>query len=196
MTGDISEHLLIFIYGPGGNGKTVFVNTIGGILGNYHTAAPNGDIHKKPAASDIRPTLPGYAEHGWSQVRKPTKGERGPKRVSKHITGGDPISARFMRQDFFTYSPRIRCSSSAIINRSCATLLMPCDVGWPWSRFLTSRKWWTRSWKKSFRLNGPVFYGGWWRDCLKWQADGVEQPGVVLAMTAEYFEEQDLFGQW
>lgn len=39
MTGNTSEHLLVFIYGPGGNGKSVFLNTIGGILGDYHTSA-------------------------------------------------------------------------------------------------------------------------------------------------------------
>jgi putative DNA primase/helicase len=40
LTGSIQEHALFFIYGLGGNGKSVFVNTIAGIMGDYHCTAP------------------------------------------------------------------------------------------------------------------------------------------------------------
>lgn len=39
LTGDISEHALFFIYGPGGNGKSVFLNTLTNILGDYAATA-------------------------------------------------------------------------------------------------------------------------------------------------------------
>ena len=32
--------------------------------------------------------------------------------------------------------------------------------------------------------------------CLAWQGDGITLPDVVRAATNDYFEEQDLFGQW
>ena len=32
--------------------------------------------------------------------------------------------------------------------------------------------------------------------CLDWQANGLIRPASVSAATDEYFEEQDLFGQW
>src|SRR5215207_2096820 len=32
--------------------------------------------------------------------------------------------------------------------------------------------------------------------CLDWQANGLVRPDAVQAATAEYFENQDLFGQW
>lgn len=34
LTGDIREHALFFVYGPGGNGKGVFLNTITKVLGD------------------------------------------------------------------------------------------------------------------------------------------------------------------
>ncbi len=40
LTGDISEHVFVFAYGIGGNGKSVFINTIVKILGDYATVAP------------------------------------------------------------------------------------------------------------------------------------------------------------
>jgi phage/plasmid-associated DNA primase len=39
LTGDTREHALIFVYGGGGNGKSVFMNTVSGLLGDYATVA-------------------------------------------------------------------------------------------------------------------------------------------------------------
>jgi putative DNA primase/helicase len=39
LTGDTREHALFFIYGPGGNGKSVFLNTLNGILADYAETA-------------------------------------------------------------------------------------------------------------------------------------------------------------
>ena len=40
LTGITSEHALFFCYGLGGNGKSVLLNTVTGILADYHTVAP------------------------------------------------------------------------------------------------------------------------------------------------------------
>ena len=40
LTGHTSEHALFFLYGAGANGKSVFISTIAGILGDYAVAAP------------------------------------------------------------------------------------------------------------------------------------------------------------
>ena len=39
MTGSVQEHALIFLYGAGKNGKSVFLNVLSGILGDYSTTA-------------------------------------------------------------------------------------------------------------------------------------------------------------
>ncbi|MFK4724844.1 phage/plasmid-associated DNA primase [Bradyrhizobium niftali] len=40
LTGDTREHALLFAHGPGGNGKSVFLNTITGIMRDYAIPAP------------------------------------------------------------------------------------------------------------------------------------------------------------
>ena len=40
LTGDTREHALFFLYGPGGNGKGVLLNTVAGILDDYNKTAP------------------------------------------------------------------------------------------------------------------------------------------------------------
>ncbi len=32
--------------------------------------------------------------------------------------------------------------------------------------------------------------------CLDWQANGLVRPSIVAEATAEYFDDQDIFGQW
>jgi putative DNA primase/helicase len=39
LTGDVSEQALFFIYGAGGNGKGVFINTLTGVFGDYVTVS-------------------------------------------------------------------------------------------------------------------------------------------------------------
>ena len=40
LTGLITEHVMFFLYGTGANGKSVFINTIRGIMGTYYVTAP------------------------------------------------------------------------------------------------------------------------------------------------------------
>jgi putative DNA primase/helicase len=40
LTGYTHEHILVFLYGTGGNGKGVFVSTVTGILNDYAVVAP------------------------------------------------------------------------------------------------------------------------------------------------------------
>src|SRR5262245_22073076 len=40
MTGCVHEHVLVFLYGTGANGKSVFVDTVSGIFGDYAIPAP------------------------------------------------------------------------------------------------------------------------------------------------------------
>lgn len=107
LTGDVSEHSLFFLYGPGGNGKSVFVNVLTGIMGAYSTTAAmdsftaaRGERHSTDLAMlrGARLVSASETEEGrsWAESR------------IKQLTGGDPITARFMRQDFFEYRPQFK----------------------------------------------------------------------------------------
>ncbi len=40
LTGHTREHALFFLHGTGANGKSVFIDTIAGMMGDYATTAP------------------------------------------------------------------------------------------------------------------------------------------------------------
>ena len=56
LTGDTSEQALFFLYGQGGNGKGVLLNTVAGILADYSKTAPMATFTDSANASDRHPT--------------------------------------------------------------------------------------------------------------------------------------------
>jgi putative DNA primase/helicase len=85
----------------------VYQNTLAGILKNYAEAAAmetfvasGSDKHPTDLAmlNGARLVTASETEEGraWAEAR------------IKQMTGGDPIKARFMRQDFFEYIPQFR----------------------------------------------------------------------------------------
>jgi putative DNA primase/helicase len=107
LTGDTREHALIFVYGGGGNGKSVFMNTVSGLLGDYATVAAmdtftasRNEKHPTELARLAGARLVTASEtekgHAWAEAR------------IKSLTGGDKMSGRFMRQDFFEFQPQLK----------------------------------------------------------------------------------------
>jgi putative DNA primase/helicase len=107
LTGDTREHALFFIYGVGGNGKSVFLNTVSSIIGYYATTAAMDTF--VASKSDRHPTdLAGLRGARLVSASETEEGRAWAEAKIKAITGGDTISARFMRQDFFTYRPQFK----------------------------------------------------------------------------------------
>lgn len=101
--GEVREHILPFLHGPGGNGKTVLLEVMTSLLADYATEAPAGfllagrDKHETELAN-----LQGRRLVVASEVNENTRFDEA---KMKQLTGGDKITARFMRQDFFTFAP-------------------------------------------------------------------------------------------
>jgi putative DNA primase/helicase len=107
LTGDTSEHQFVFVHGPGGNGKSAWLNTVAGIIGEYHRVAPIDTFTE--SGSDRHPT--DLAALRGARLVSATETEEGrpwAESKIKQMTGGDTIAARFMRQDFFEYRPQFK----------------------------------------------------------------------------------------
>ena len=104
ITGDVGAQIMPFLYGLGKNGKSVLLDVMIQLLGDYADAAPPGFLMAK--AFEGHPT--DLAElHGRRIIvcseLKP--GDRFDEARVKLLTGGDRIKARRMRQDFFSFQP-------------------------------------------------------------------------------------------
>lgn len=107
LTGSIRDHALFFLHGSGGNGKGVLLNTWSSILGDYAATAAMETF--TASQGERHPT--DLAMLGGARVvmaQETEEGQRWAEARIKALTGGDPISARFMRQDFFTFTPNFK----------------------------------------------------------------------------------------
>jgi putative DNA primase/helicase len=107
LTGLTREHALFFGYGTGANGKSVLLSTVAGILGDYHKTAPIETF--TVSNNDRHPTdLAGLRGARLVTATETEEGRRWAEAKIKQLTGGDMVSARFMRQDFFEYRPAFK----------------------------------------------------------------------------------------
>ena len=103
LTGDVREQVLAFAYGNGANGKSVLLDVMLGIVGEYgHRSDPElllakqGETHQTGTADleGKRIVVASEIEHNraWGES------------MIKRITGDTTITARKMRMDFYTFN--------------------------------------------------------------------------------------------
>jgi putative DNA primase/helicase len=104
ITGDVGAQVLPFLWGSGKNGKSVLLDAFMKLLGDYADAAPPGFLMAKPFEG--HPTdlaeLHGRRVYVCSEIKP---GDKFDEARVKHLTGGDRIKARRMRQDPFSFDP-------------------------------------------------------------------------------------------
>jgi putative DNA primase/helicase len=99
---------MLFFYGTGANGKSVLISTLSGILGTYRRVAPIATftLTNMPRHSTDMAGLMGAR---LVTAVETEEGRRWAESKIKTLTGGDKISAQFMRQDYFEYTPALAC---------------------------------------------------------------------------------------
>jgi putative DNA primase/helicase len=195
LTGDTRQHSLIFCYGSGGNGKSVFLNTVTGILKDYAATAAmdtftasRGDKHPTELAMlrGARLVTASETEEGkaWAESR------------IKQLTGGDRISARFMRQDFFEFIPQFKLT---IVGNHKPVLRNVDDAArrrFNIVPFIHKPENPDRELEQKLMREAGGILSWMIQGCLEWQKSGLQRPSSVRDATESYFEDQDLFGQW
>jgi putative DNA primase/helicase len=197
LTGSTREQALFFLHGKGGNGKGVFINTISGVMGDYHRTTPIETF--TASMSDRHPTeLAALMGARLVTASETEQGRSWAESRIKQLTGGDPISARFMRQDFFEYQPQfklmiagnhrpgLRSVDNAIRRRMN---LIPFAVDIPkgeQDQDLENKL--KEEWSGILRW---MIEG-----CVAWQQDRLKPPESVSKATNEYLSSEDSFQTW
>ncbi|MHA6896810.1 phage/plasmid primase, P4 family [Ralstonia pseudosolanacearum] len=198
LTGSTQEHALFFLYGTGANGKSVFLNTLSTILGDYAANAAMDTFME--TRTDRHPTdMAGLRGARFVAAIETEQGRRWAESKVKNLTGGDKISARFMRQDFFEFFPQFKLfvagnHKPAIRNIDEAMKrrlhLIPFTITVPPERrdkHLQQKLLAERDGILAWAVQG----------CLDWQRLGrLDPPQQVLDATEEYFEAEDALGRW
>lgn len=195
LTGDTREHALLFIYGPGGNGKSVFLNVLEGILGDYAVTASMDTF--TASRSDKHPTdLAMLRGARFVTASETEEGRAWAESRIKSLTGGDKITARFMRMDFFTFSPEFKLT---VVGNHKPALVNVDDAArrrFKIVPFIHRPAHPDKQLEAKLRAEWPGILRWMIDGCLDWQTNGLPVPASVAAATEQYFSDQDLFGQW
>lgn len=104
LSGRRGEHLLPVFWGSGANGKSTVLGALQAVMGGYASSAAPGLLIQRHG--DHHPTALADLQ-GRRLVVVSETGETGRlnEEQVKLLTGGDLITARRMRQDFYTFAP-------------------------------------------------------------------------------------------
>lgn len=197
LTGLTGDQVLLFLYGLGANGKSVFLRTIMDLMGRDYSiqAAPDLLLEKKAAHPTELADLFG--------IRFLSVTELGPERVFnetliKQMTGEDKIRARRMREDFWEFDathhiwiaanhkPTIRGTDYAIWRR---VLIIPFGETIPANERDPHLA-------KKLRAEMPGILNWAIEGCNQWRLTGLRPPEIVQLATDEYRTDMDVTGRF
>lgn len=104
LYGELPEHVLFYLYGPGGNGKSVFLDVLSHLLGNYSTVADRR-VFLQQRFQDHSTTRASLAGFRFITVPEVNEDSTWNDALVKEWSAGNWVKARFMRQDEFQFKP-------------------------------------------------------------------------------------------
>jgi putative DNA primase/helicase len=107
LTGLSQEEIIVFCVGFGANGKSIFSNIVSAILGDHGETAPSTLLAARRADDNsARGDLAMLDGVRLVSINELPGGLMLDEVVVKQIAGREPISARYMYGEFFTYQPK------------------------------------------------------------------------------------------
>jgi len=104
LTGDTTDQVLFIHYGTGSNGKSTELNAIRAVVGDYGLHTPTETILVK-RYDGIPNDIARLRGARYVTAIEAEAGRRLAEALIKQMTGGDPLTARFMRAEWFDFFP-------------------------------------------------------------------------------------------
>jgi putative DNA primase/helicase len=197
LTGDTREQCLFLCHGTGRNGKSTFLRVLQEIAGDYGANTPFSTLeyHQRSAIPSDVAALVGKRLVTSSETTATCRLNE--SRI-KALTGGDPMTARFLHQDYFTFDPqakfwlavnhrpRVYDDSYAFWRR---VHLIPFEV-----QFTDETD--QRDLREELRSKYQGVLAWAVEGAVLWQSEGLEPPESVRVATEAYRAENDVLSDF
>lgn len=194
VTGENKEQALFLLYGSGANGKSTFLDAIRFVFSKY---VKNAEIKTfQPIKSEkIRNDLARLADARLVTSIETNEGARLDEALIKSITGGDPVTARFLHREYFEYVPRFKLWIA--VNHK------PHISGvdkWIWRRmrvipfnaqFEGASA--DKDLLKKLKLEAEGIFAWLVEGAVDWYKSGLSTPDQVIDATERYKDDEDYF---
>jgi putative DNA primase/helicase len=196
LTGLTMEQCFFIFLGDGLNGKSTFLDTLKAILGDYSDKCESETFLEKKYSNSINCDIAKLSGVRMAIASEIAKDKNLNEPLIKTITGDDEITARFMRQNYFTFTPQFKvlwaCNEEPSIQGS--------DYG-IWRRIRIIKFNYRVSKVDKFLMKTLLTESAgilkWAVDgCLAWQKEGLNEPDSVRNATLDYQHKNDGFHQF
>lgn len=200
LTGSVNEQKFIFAYGGGANGKSVFIELLAWLLGDYaRKIATEMLMHHQRSPQGPSPDIVALKGVRLAYANETEEGRRLAEARVKDMTGGDTLTGRvpYGKADI-TFSPshklmivgnhrpEITDNSFGMWRRVALT---PFDVTIPEDQRDPQLL-------DKLKSEGAGILNWVLEGLRQWQKTGLQVPKKIAAATAAYRDEQDLIGEW
>ncbi|MFK5279863.1 phage/plasmid primase, P4 family, partial [Lacticaseibacillus paracasei] len=189
--GVVSHHILPFLHGAGGNGKSVMLDVLVQLLGDYATTAPAGFLMTGRSDESAIARLSGQRLVVCSEIDQSARFDEAKVKL---ITGGDKLTARFLYGQYFSFvpthhlwlmgnhQPRVEAGGESFWRR---LRLVPFNVTVPKPQRIE------RLAQIMADEEGPGILAWIITGAVTAHRDGLAEPAAVMAATDEYASEED-----
>ena len=194
-TGDCSERVALFVYGPTTSGKSVLVETLQAVLGDYAVVAPTSLLLEKHGETHPcdRMVLKGARLAVFAEL---PRGQRFDLPTFKTLTGNDTLTGRRMHENFSTFRPTAKLW---MVGNHKPVVSDPDDSTWVRMRVVPIEKTIPperidSNLRKKLLEETPGILAWIVRGALAWQREGLGDTAKVRAATTAYKVESDRLG--
>jgi putative DNA primase/helicase len=191
LTGQTSEQCFFCCYGEGANGKSTFLNAVKRILGEYTYNLPFSalELDARSAIPNDIAALPG--RRFVTAIETGDSTELNAARI-KALTGGDPITARLLHREFFSFIPTSKfwlCFNRKPVATDGSRGFWRRVHLIPFSQQFVPNK--ESRLEEILKAEAPGILAWAVRGSLAWQSQGLKPPAIVREATNAYREESD-----
>jgi putative DNA primase/helicase len=195
ITGSTSEHCFAFMHGQGSNGKSVFLDALIHVFKGVTQATQFSTFEKSVNVGQASPELASLRGARLVTASETEKYSRLAEALVKQLTGGDPITCRFLNQNPFTYVP----SFLLLVAGNFKPAILSQDEG-SWRRvklvpfdavfsYALGNKDTSLPVKLRAEAGGILAWAV--SGAVEWYAQGLGEPASVTTATQDYKESED-----
>jgi putative DNA primase/helicase len=197
LTGDVREQCLFLCYGSGANGKSTLLEVLRRVFGSCASNMPFSAIELISRAS-IPNDLAAIAGKRFVTAIETSESARLNEARIKMLTGCDPVTARHLYGEFFTFAPvaklwlafnhppEVQDESHGFWRR---IRLIPFNQRFEGSAI-------DKDLLHKLLVEAPGILAWAVQGALKWQRDGLGEPPVVREATDAYRRESDALDEF
>lgn len=196
-TGLTIEQVIFMLFGVGKNGKTTLLNALRRVLGDYSKTIQPETLLARDGAG-INNDVARLRGARFGPTVEVEEGKRMAESFVKQMSGGDAITARFLRKEYFEFIPSVKIwlasnhkpviagSDWAIWRR---ILLVPFNVTIPPEKC-------DKQLEAKLIAEAPGILNWIVQGCRAWRSTGLAPPASVVAATDQYRRDMDRVGMF